>query len=50
MNLEFSISLESIQEHLDQRYVTLFSRSMVSMVLLLFFNTYLFVVIDLDSL
>ena len=42
--------LESIQEHFDQMYVALFSRSMFSMVFLLFFNTCLFVAVDLESL
>ena len=48
--LELSISLESIWKHLDQRYMALFSRSTVSMVFLLFLNTYLSTVIDLESL
>ena len=42
--------LESIRKPLDQRYVTLFSRSIFSMVSLLFFNTYLSATIDLESL
>ena len=42
--------LESIREHSDQRYVALFSRSMFSLVFLLFLNTCLFVAIDLESL
>ena len=41
--------LESIWEHSDQRYVTLFSKSMFFMVFLLFFNTCLSVAIDLES-
>ena len=42
--------LQLILEHSDQRYVTLFSRSMFYMVFLLFFNTCLSTVIDLESL
>ena len=42
--------LESIQEHPYQRFVDFFSRSMFSMVFLLFFNTCLSVAIDLESL
>ena len=37
--------LESIQEHLNQMYVTLFSKSMFSMVSILFLHICLFVVI-----
>ena len=42
--------LELIREHLDQRYVSLFSRSMFSMVSILFLNIFLSTVIDLESL
>ena len=48
--LSFLHQLELIQEHLDQRHVALFSRSMFFMVSILFFNTYLAIVIDLESL
>ena len=45
----YLLQLELIQEHLDQRYVVLFSRSMFSM-LSFFFNAYLSTMIDLKSL
>ena len=41
--------LELIHEHSDQRYVALFSRSMFSMVSLLFLNVCLSIAIDLES-
>ena len=37
-------------EHSDQRYVTLFSRSMIFVVSLLFLNIFLSAVIDLEGL
>ena len=42
--------LESIQERLNQMYVRLFSKSMFSIVFILFLHTCLFVVIDLKGL
>ena len=50
MTLELSTMIGIDLGHSDQRYVALFSRSMFSMVLLLFFNTCLSIVIDLESL
>ena len=48
--LDLSTSIGIDLKHSDQRYVALFYRFMFSMVSLLFFNTYLSTVIDLESL
>ena len=50
MTLELSTSIGIDLEHPNQRYVHLFSISMFSMVSVLFLNTCLSVVIDLESL
>ena len=48
--LELITSIKSMWEHSDQRYVTLFSRSMIFVVSLLFLNIFLSAVIDLEGL